>query len=262
MYHTAVKRRAEASKASLDSVREEICMTRIFSSILSMAMLTALFAVRVGAQTAESSELKPGTTVRVTLRKPLSSKKSKSGDQVIMKTTESLKSDGHEVVPKGSKIIGHITEAQAHSKENPEATLGIILDHATLKDGAEVPLHLSIQAIAPAEASAEPTMSMTPATAAGSGGGMGPVTGPLTGGPNNPNGGTPNQVASPESPLQSPAGNLTSSGELTPSCRGVLRIEGVALAKEDPKLGSMIVSQNRNIQLDIGTQMMLRVPGN
>lgn len=237
-------------------------MNRILSSILAIAMLTALIAVRVEAQTAESSALKPGTTIRVTLQKPLNSKKTKSGDQVILKTAESVKSDGHEVVPKGSKIIGHITEVKAHTMENPEASLGIVLDHATLKDGRDVPLHISIQAIAPAEGSAEPTMSMTPATAAGSGGGMGPVTGPLTGGPNNPNGGTPNQVASPESPLQSPADDLTSNGELTPTCRGVLRIEGVMLAKEDPKLGSMIVSQNRNIQLDIGTQMMLRVPEN
>lgn len=237
-------------------------MNRILSSILAIAMLTALIAVRVEAQTAESSALKPGTTIRVTLQKPLNSKKTKSGDQVILKTAESVKSDGHEVVPKGSKIIGHITEVKAHTMENPEASLGIVLDHATLKDGRDVPLHISIQAVAPAEGGAEPTMSMTPATAAGSGGGMGPVTGPLTGGPNNPNGGTPNQVASPESPLQSPADDLTSNGELTPTCRGVLRIEGVMLAKEDPKLGSMIVSQNRNIQLDIGTQMMLRVPEN
>lgn len=236
-------------------------MTRILSSILAITVLTAPITVRVEAQTAESSALQAGTTVRVTLQKPLNSKKNKSGDQVILKTAESVKSDGHELVPKGSKIVGHITAAKAYTKENPEASLSIILDHATLKDGRDLPLHLAIQAVAPAEGGAEPTMSMTPATAAGSGGGMGPATGPLTGGPNNPNGATPNQVASPESPLQSSADNLTSSGELTPTCRGVLRMEGVVLANEDPKLGSMIVSQNRNIQLDIGTQMMLRVPG-
>ena len=47
---------------------------------------------------------------------------------------------------------------------------------------------------------------------------------------------------------------------LTPTCRGVLRMEGMALVPEDPNLGSVIVSRNHNIQLDIGTQMMLRVP--
>lgn len=235
-------------------------MNRILSSILAIAMLSALISV-VEAQTTESSELQPGTTVRVTLQKPLNSKKTKPGDQVILKTAEGVKSDGHEVIPKGSKIIGHVTAVTAHTKEKPEASLGIVLDHATLKGGREVPLHLAIQAVAPAEGEPSPTMSMTPATAAGSGGGMGPVAGPLTAGPNNPNGGTPNQIASPESPLQSPADNMTSSGELTPTCRGVLRIDGVMLAKGDPKLGSMIVSQDRNIQLDIGTQMMLRVAG-
>jgi len=237
-------------------------MNRILSSILTIAMLSGLIAVRVEGQTNESSELQPGTTVRVTLQKPLSSKKNKAGDQVILKTAEGVKSDGHEVIPKGSKIIGHVTVVTAHTKEKPEASLGIVLNRATLKGGRELPLHLSIQAVAPAEGGAPPTMSMTPATAAGSGGGMGPVTGPLTAGPNNPNGGTPNQVASPESPLQSPADDMTSNGELTPTCRGVLRMEGVMLAKGDANVGSVIVSRDRNIQLDIGTQMMLRVPGN
>jgi hypothetical protein len=37
-------------------------------------------------------------------------------------------------------------------------------------------------------------------------------------------------------------------------------MEGMALVPEDPNLGSVIVSRNHNIQLDIGTQMMLRVP--
>jgi hypothetical protein len=37
-------------------------------------------------------------------------------------------------------------------------------------------------------------------------------------------------------------------------------MEGLALVPEDPTLGSVIVSRNRNIQLDIGTQTILRVP--
>jgi hypothetical protein len=196
----------------------------------------------------------------VTLQKPLDSKKNKSGDQVIVKSVESVKSDGRDVLPKGSKIIGHVTAAKAHTKENAESSLGILFDRAVIKGRREIPLHFSIQAVAPAQSSSAPTMSMTPATAAGSSGGMGPVTGPLTQGPNNPNGGAPGGVSSPESPMQSPADNMTAQGELTPSCRGALRMEGVALASEDSNLGSVIVSRNRNVQLDIGTQMMLRVP--
>lgn len=235
-------------------------MKQVLSPILGLAIMTFLNAVPAEAESTQALELQSGTTVRVILQKPLDSKKNKSGDQVIVKTVESVKSDGRDVLPKGSKIVGHVTAARANAKENPESALGIIFDHAVLKDGGDIPLHISIQAVAPAPAHAAPTMSMTPATAAGSGGGMGPVTGPLTEGPNNPNGGTPEGVASPESPMQSPADNMTAQGELTPSCRGVLRMEGVALAPADPNLGSIIVSRNRNIQLDIGTQMMLRVP--
>lgn len=136
----------------------------------------------------------------------------------------------------------------------------MVFDRAVLKDGREIPLHVLIQAVAPGQENSIPTMSMTPATAAGSGGGMGPVTGPLTAGSGpDPDAGAP-RIASPESPIQSPQDNIDSRGDLTPSCRGVLRMEGVALVPEDPTLGSIIVTRNNNIQLDIGTQMMLRVP--
>ena len=212
----------------------------------------------VQAQTPDSTAQPAGATIRITLEKPLDTKKNKPGDQVIAKSAESIKANGHDVVPRGAKIIGHVTGVEAHTKEKPQAYLGIVFDRAILKNGQEVPLRFAIQAVAPSPQNEVPNMSMTPATAAGSAGGLGPVAGPLTqGSTSDPNAGTPGRIASPESPT---ADNMTSRGELTPSCRGVLRMEGMGLVPEDPTLGSVIVSRNRNIQLDIGTQMMLRAP--
>lgn len=229
----------------------------------AIALLPLLLLGATQSQAASGFQLPTGTTVRVSLQKPLDSHKDKPGDPVIAKSVENVKSDGRTVLPRGTKIIGHLTAVRPHSKEEPQAVLAIIFDHAVLKKGEEVPLRLVIQAVAPGQQNEIPTMSMTPATAAGSGGGFGPVTGPLTAGPNSdPHAGTPGHVASPESPEQSPEDNISARGELTPTCHGVLRIDGVALAREDLALGSIIFSQKRNIQLDIGTQMMLRVPGN
>jgi len=235
----------------------------MFRKLWTISRATAIACLAhalVQSQTAQPSLLPAGSTIRVTLQKPLSAKKNRSGDQVIVKSVESIKSDGHDVLPKGSKILGHLTTVKARTTEDPQAVLAIVFDRAVLKDGREIPLHVLIQAVAPGQQNTIPTRSMTPATAAGSSGGMGPVTGPLTAGSGpDPDAGAP-RVASPESPIQSPQDSIDSRGDLTPSCRGVLRMEGVTLAPEDPALGSIIISRNRNIQLDIGTQMMLRVP--
>ena len=236
-------------------------MSRAVLAIFAVAMLVCLASLPVRAQTAEPGPLPVGSTLRVTLEKPLDARKNKPGDLVIAKASEKGMSNGHEVLPRGTKIMGHLTRVKAHTKKEPGSVLAIVFDRGILKGNRDLPLRFIIQAIAPDQATTIPNMSMTPATAAGSGGGMGPVVGPITSGPvPDPNAGTPGRVESPESPVQSPVDNLSSGGELTPGCRGVLRMPGLALAAQDPSLGSIIVSRNQNIQLDIGTQMMLRVP--
>lgn len=233
-------------------------MNKMFLSLSGLGAVACLMAGTLHAHTSDSAALPAGATVRVTLQKPLDSKKNKPGDPVLAKSAESVKANGKDVLPRGTKIIGHLTSVEAHTKEKPQAVLGVVFDRAILKNGSEVPLRVAIQAVAPGPGTDAPNMALTPATAAGSGGGMGPVTGPITAGNGlDPNSGTPGRIGSPESPT---ADDMTSRGELTPSCRGVLRMEGMGLIPEDPTLGSVIVSRNRNIQLDIGTQMMLRVP--
>jgi hypothetical protein len=138
--------------------------------------------------------------------------------------------------------------------------LGITFDHAVLKGGRQIPLALTIQAIAPArsETSSDPAdmPRMTPATAGGIGGGtdLGPMS--------DPNAGVPGRIKSPNSVYASD-GQLTISGGLTPSCHGVLGIEGVGLAQESldssSSTGSLIVSKRHNVHLYARTQMMLRV---
>jgi hypothetical protein len=252
MYHTAQNWWRWGNGKYVAKRRRRCAMKQLLSWIAGFVTLAVLAATPEQAQSfPQTIPVPTDATVRVTLQKPLDSRKNKIGDQVIAKNVDSLKSGGQDVVPKGSKVLGHITTVKSHTKAEPGSALGIVFDHAILKDGREVSLRFTIQAVAPGQEAGIPTTSMTPATAAGSGGVFGPVTGPLTAGSaSDPNAGTPGRVTSPESPR----------GELTPTCRGVLRMEGLALAPEEPSLGSVIVSRNRNIQLDIGTQMMLRVP--
>ena len=99
------------------------------------------------AQAASASRLQSGSTVQAELSKPVDVRKNKPGDEVIAKTTQDVKSDGKVVLPKGSKIVGKVTQAQARAKGQDESQLGIAFDHAILKDGTQMPVSFAIQAV-------------------------------------------------------------------------------------------------------------------
>src|SRR5205814_5797506 len=113
----------------------------------------------------------------------LDSKKCKPGDPVNARTAEAVKSEGRTVIPKGAKVVGHVTEASARAKGESESALGIVFDKAILKNGEEIPLSVGIQAIAAAQNNASAAgsdmdmMGSMGASAAGSGrGALGGVT--------------------------------------------------------------------------------------
>ena len=106
------------------------------------------------AQAASASRLQSGSTVQAELSKPVDVRKNKPGDEVIAKTTQDVKSDGKVVLPKGSKIVGKVTQAQARAKGQDESQLGIAFDHAILKDGTQMPVSFAIQAVGNSESAA------------------------------------------------------------------------------------------------------------
>ena len=96
---------------------------------------------------AGGTRIAPGSVIPVQLTKTIDAKKAKVGDPVMAKVTMDLKTNSGELlVPKDTKVTGHVTEAQARSKDQKESQLGIAFDHATLKSG-DVSLPMSIQAV-------------------------------------------------------------------------------------------------------------------
>jgi len=101
--------------------------------------------------------LSSGTAFNAALTAPVDSQKSKPGDAVAARTTESVKSDGKTVLPKGTKLVGRVTQASARAKGDSESALAITFDRAILKNGQEVPLNVAIQAMASAQTAASTT---------------------------------------------------------------------------------------------------------
>lgn len=213
-----------------------------------------------------SPRIAPGSVIPVELTKGIDAKKAKTGDPVEAKVTMDLKTDSGEVlVPKDTKVLGHVTEAQPRSKEQKESQVAIAFDHAVMKSGANMPLPLSIQAVispsvangsnnnAPNEGtgqSASQPSSGGGATATGTRGGMGAGTPP----PQAPGVGA---GAPPDSSSQ--AGGRTHE-PITGKTEGVVGISNLKLAPAaQPAQGSVLTSEKNNVKLESGTLMLLKV---
>src|ERR1700686_144427 len=95
-----------------------------------------------------SASISDGTKIDATLATSLDAKRSKPGDEVEARAEEDVKQDGKVVLKKGTHLVGHVTQAQARAKGQTQSQLGIMFDHAVLKNGKEVPFNASIQALA------------------------------------------------------------------------------------------------------------------
>src|SRR5260370_1873585 len=73
-----------------------------------------------------NGSLATGTAFNAALSSPIDSKKSKPGDPVNAHTTEAVKSEGKTVIPRGAKLVGHVTQASALAKGESESSLGFV----------------------------------------------------------------------------------------------------------------------------------------
>ena len=99
--------------------------------------------------------LSEGTTMNAALAGSLDVKKNKPGDRIEARTTQDVKQDGKVVLRKGTHLVGHVTEVQARAKDQTQSQLGVAFDHAELRNGQQVPLNASIQALAAAQSTAQ-----------------------------------------------------------------------------------------------------------
>lgn len=201
----------------------------------------------------------------------LDSKSAKTGDSVQVKTTESVKMATGTEIPKGSKLIGTVTDVKPHSSANANAEMAIRFDHAELKNGQSVPIQSVIQSVALSSSDAAdnpadnaPVVRDTPmGGAAGSGANMSPSR------PTGPAGsGAADQAINGMGPGQ---GSATGTNNATGTVVGKLGsqpirttgLQGVLLASNTPagasKFSGVFVGANSDVKLSGGTQAVLEV---
>jgi len=231
-----------------------------------------------------NASLGTGVAINAELTAPVEAKKAKPGDPVAARTTEPTKSNGKTVIPKGSKLVGHVTQASARANGASESALGIVFDKAILKNGQEMPLNVAIQALASAQSAATANAGEDLAAAGGAGayaggsgravgggalggvtstagGAAGTVTNTAASAGNTAGGagGALNSTVHSATPGQGATGGLNATGQLMSSSRGVFGMQGVNLssATSSAAQGSVITSAGKNLHLASGTQMLL-----
>lgn len=70
-------------------------------------------------QAPAGNQLAAGTIISVELSKTLDAKKVKANDKIEARTAMDLLSHGQIIIPRNAKVIGHVTEAKAHTKQSP-----------------------------------------------------------------------------------------------------------------------------------------------
>jgi hypothetical protein len=77
----------------------------------------------------------------------LDSKTAKVGDRVVLKTDKKVQTSDGTVIPRGTRLVGHVTEAQPYDGLHGPARIAIAFDHAELKNGQTIAVHTLIRSV-------------------------------------------------------------------------------------------------------------------
>src|ERR1041384_3814000 len=194
------------------------------------------------------------TALQVGLTHGIDAKKAKAGDLGEGQLTQDVKSDGKVVLHRGARLVGHVSEARARSKEDPESRPGIVFEKAAGNHSEEFAFRAVVMAVAPSVEEStgiagDPTRLSSGSTMGGQPFGAGNSVG------------GPSASAAPSVEAATPGGGA--GGVLNASSRGAIGLPGVALRPSavDGVQGTVMVSGDHNVKLESGTQMLLLVSG-
>jgi hypothetical protein len=233
------------------------------NTIVLIAGLLSLSSVALTAQTspaqapqktataagASTPGIQSGSILYAELSRTLDARKVKAGDPVTALLLADIISHGKIVAHRDSKLIGHVTEAQAHSKETPESRLGVAFEKVVLKGGRELPFRSVLIALHPA---ARPTLD-TPTTNTSSR----PDIAPGSAAANESHYPIPGGGKKSVTPTSSTLGAEMDANSRSIARSGPTDIDGLSLATS----GGMqaVVSQNHTVKLESGIVIELRV---
>ena len=182
----------------------------------------------------------------VELSKTVDAKKARPGDVVKAQLMTDVLSHGKILYRHDTKLIGHVSEAQPHTKEAPESRLGIVFDKVLLKGGEEAAFSSVIIALRPG-----PRLQITS---------MGPPVSPGSAAsypiPNGSSAPMPDSTRrdSPTRSVRQMTRSPRANQDLAPS-----DIEGLSLEQSGNGSGRVVISPKQTVKLESGVRLELRV---
>jgi hypothetical protein len=217
---------------------------------MALSLIVLLFSLSF-AQTPATPGSEPLASIGrgvfpVKLSKTLDSSKLKENDSVELETVGSFKLVDGTLVPKGSKLSGHVVNASARSKGDAHSELKLAFDKLSIQGGKQLALRGTVQAIfPPADDPMGPNMSTAGTSLGGSASGGGPGGGlagvsPAGVGITNSKAGSDSQASSnPQTVL-----DLKATG-----------VQGMHdLELED----GLVISKGKNVKLGVGVRMVVK----
>lgn len=172
----------------------------------------------------------------VKVTKTLDSSKLKEGDSVQLETAGSFKLPDGTLVPKGSKLEGHVMASKARSKGDSDSELTLGFEKLKIINGKELSLKGEVQAVFPPADEVGPGLPVS--TTARGGGSQTPIPTPEYQPPDIKTGSTTAAKASPT---------------LTPASVGVQGMDGLELKD------GVLTSKGKNVKLGGGVRMIVHV---
>jgi len=213
------------------------------------------------AQSVATIPLSAGTAINASLVTALDSERSKPGDVVTVVVNESVVYQRCVLLPKGSRILGHVVRTGSDSVES--AAIFVEFDKAVLPHGEEALLNAGIQALAPpntgatiasrkdyekewvaggitaaplAKPAESPAASMVPSTYT-----------------------TPRSSVASELPVARIEGGLDPEGRFTPDSKGAFGEPNISIFTpvSQGSHGTVLVGAQKNVRLAAGTHLLI-----
>jgi len=226
----------------------------------------SILILLISSERPSAGKQPPVTIVFALLTKRLETKTASLNQELTLRTLSDVGVDGIVVIPAGSRVVGHIVELANKGKESQQSMLGIVIDKAVLESGKEITLQAIIAAVAAPQDGAltsDPTYGMLHSNEpkmVGTGATGSSRTGDL--------------AAASKADSSAALATARINGEmrkgllLHPDSNGAIGFSGLTLSWrfDAPPPVSVFSSNNKEIKLEAGTQVLLRMapprPGN
>jgi len=209
----------------------------------------ALPATALQADAVSNAAFRPGagTVIVGELARSLDAGKLKINDKVECSLLQDLFYQGKVVVPKDARVVGHVAEAIASTKEQPHSRLALVFDKIILRDKKELPFQYPAAVVALGAPIAWSQVSTTR---------MQDMPVQMEKGVDTGGAAVGAVVANPG--LAGANMRSTGRGVLNAGNRGVIGIKGLALETNSSDM-SIVVSEKGDVKLGVETQVVIRV---